>query len=170
MTFEERAKRVRLLALDVDGVLTDGRLIYGPEGEKTKVFHVHDGLALVAARRAGVKVVIITSRSSEAVAIRMSELGVDVLLQGVSDKRASCEGLLPQFGVSATEVAYMGDDLPDLPVLRLVGLAIAPANAAPEVKALAHLVTERAGGEGAVREAVCKILASQGKWEGAIIE
>lgn len=170
MTFEERAKRVRLLALDVDGVLTDGRLIYGPEGEKTKVFHVHDGLALVAARRAGVKVVIITARSSGAVAIRMSELGVDVLLQGVSDKRVSCEALLSQFGISATEVAYMGDDLPDLPIFRLVGLAIAPANAAPEVKALAHLVTERAGGEGAVREAVCKILATQGKWEGLIFE
>lgn len=166
-TFKARARAVRLLILDVDGVLTDGRLVYGPGGEEDKVFHVHDGLAIEAAGRSGLAVAILSSRASPAVSRRMADLGVLEVHQGATDKAAALDGLLRRRGVALRETAYMGDDLPDLPLLTKVGLALAPANAPAEVKRVAHWVGRRAGGDGAVREAVEAILKARGAWPPA---
>lgn len=163
-TFTARAKGIRLLVLDVDGVLTDGRLVYGPGGEELKIFHVQDGLAIVGARQAGLVVAVISGRASPAVSRRMADLGVLEVHQGSDDKPAVLETLLRRHRLTPRETAYMADDLPDLPVLKEVGLALAPANAAPEVKRIAHWVGKRAGGNGAVREALEAILRARGSW------
>lgn len=162
--FARRARAIRLLVLDVDGVLTDGRLYYGPRGEEWKAFHVQDGLALVEARRTGLQVAVISARASVAVARRMAELGVREVHQGVTDKQAVLADLLRRLDFKPEEVAYMGDDLPDLPLLSAMGLALAPANAVGEVKSAAHWVSRASGGAGAVREAVEAILAARAAW------
>ncbi len=159
-----KAPRIRLLVLDVDGVLTDGVLVYGASGEEIKRFHVRDGLAMQQARRAGVEVAIVSGRASAAVTRRMSELGVVEVHQGVGDKGALLRGLLARLGVSAAETAVMGDDLPDLPLMRMAGIAMAPVDAAPEVRQAAHWVSRAAGGHGAVREAVEWLLRSRKAW------
>ncbi len=163
-TFKARARALRLLVLDVDGVLTDGRLVYGPAGEEVKVFHVQDGLAIEAARGGGLRVAIISGRASPAVSRRMADLGVIEVHQGAGDKPAVLDAVLRRQGVRPREAAYMGDDLTDLALLRSVGLALAPANAAAEVKRVAHWVGTRRGGDGAVREAVEAILKARGVW------
>lgn len=165
--FKARARAIRVLILDVDGVLTDGRLVYGPAGEELKLFHVQDGLAIVEAQRAGLVVAVISGRASPAVSRRMADLGVLEVHQGSDDKQTILDALLRRRGVGPGEAAYMADDLPDLPLLRRVGLALAPANAAAEVKRVAHWVGRRAGGEGAVREAVEAILKARGTWPPA---
>jgi 3-deoxy-D-manno-octulosonate 8-phosphate phosphatase (KDO 8-P phosphatase) len=162
--FRSRARAIRLLAVDVDGVLTDGRLCYGPGGEETKRFHVHDGLALAAARAAGLAVAVVSSRASVAVSRRMAELGISLVHQGEADKLRALERILAQTGVAWREAAFMGDDLPDLPALARVGLALAPASAVPEVRRRVHWVSRRRGGEGAVREAVEMILKARSAW------
>lgn len=159
-----KAPRIRLLVLDVDGVLTDGVLVYGASGEEIKRFHVRDGLAMQEARRAGVEVAIVSGRASAAVTRRMSELGVVEVHQGVGDKEALLRGLLARLGVSAAETAVMGDDLPDLPLMRMAGIAMAPVDAAPEVRQAADWVSRSAGGHGAVREAVEWLLRSRKAW------
>jgi 3-deoxy-D-manno-octulosonate 8-phosphate phosphatase (KDO 8-P phosphatase) len=159
-----RAARIRLLVLDVDGVLTDGSLEYGAAGEETKRFFVQDGFALVAARRAGLVVGIISGRASAAVTRRLSELGVSEVHQGVEDKLAALESLLDRLKVQAVEVAVMGDDLPDLPLMKRAGLALAPADAAPEVRRAAGWVSRRKGGCGAVRDAVEMLLKARKAW------
>jgi 3-deoxy-D-manno-octulosonate 8-phosphate phosphatase (KDO 8-P phosphatase) len=159
-----RASRIRLLVLDVDGVLTDGGLLVSAGGEEIKRFHVHDGLALVAARAADLQIAIVSSRASAAVTRRMAELGVGEVHQGVSDKAAALDGLRERLGLAVREVAMMGDDLPDLPAMARVGLALAPANAAAEVKRAAHWVARRRGGDGAVREAVEMLLKARRAW------
>ena len=159
-----RASRVRLLVLDVDGVLTDGGLFVSAGGEEIKRFHVHDGLALVAARRAGLQIAILSSRASAAVTRRMTELGVGEIHQGVTDKAGALDALRERLGLAVGEVAMMGDDLPDLPAMARAGLALAPANAAAEVKRAAHWVARRRGGDGAVREAVEMLLKSRRAW------
>jgi 3-deoxy-D-manno-octulosonate 8-phosphate phosphatase (KDO 8-P phosphatase) len=159
-----KAPRIRLLVLDVDGVLTDGVLVYGASGEEIKRFHVRDGLALQQARRAGLEVAIVSGRASAAVTRRMSELSVVEVHQGVGDKEALLRGLLGRLGVSAAETAVMGDDLPDLPLMRMAGIAMAPVDAAPEVRQAAHWVSRSAGGYGAVREAVEWLLRSRKAW------
>jgi 3-deoxy-D-manno-octulosonate 8-phosphate phosphatase (KDO 8-P phosphatase) len=159
-----RASRVRLLVLDVDGVLTDGGLVLTASGEEAKRFHVHDGLALVAARTAGLQIAILSSRASAAVTRRMAELGVGEVHQGVADKAGALDGLRERLGLAVGEVAMMGDDLPDLPAMARAGLALAPANAVAEVKRAAHWVARRRGGEGAVREAVEMLLRSRRAW------
>jgi 3-deoxy-D-manno-octulosonate 8-phosphate phosphatase (KDO 8-P phosphatase) len=159
-----KAPQTRLLVLDVDGVLTDGVLIYGASGEEIKRFHVRDGLALQQARRAGVEVAIVSGRASAAVTRRMSELGVVEVHQGVGDKEALLRGLLARLGVSAAETAVMGDDLPDLPLMRMAGIAMAPVDAAPEVRQAADWVSRSAGGHGAVREAIEWLLRSRKAW------
>jgi len=159
-----KARRTRLLVLDVDGVLTDGVLVYGASGEEIKRFHVRDGLALLQARRAGVEVAIVSGRASAAVTRRMSELGVVEVHQGVGDKEALLRGLLARLGVSAAETAVMGDDLPDLPLMRMAGIAMAPVDAAPEARQAADWVSRSAGGHGAVREAVEWLLRSRKAW------
>ena len=157
-----RARGVRLLVLDVDGVLTDGRLWFGPGGEALKAFHVRDGLGIRRLRAAGVEVAIISGRSHPAVAARMRELGVTEVLQGVEDKGDALAGLLARLGVAGAECACLVDDTPDLPLMRAVGLPAAVADAEPEVLAAARHVTRRAGGLGAVRGFCDWLLAAHG--------
>jgi 3-deoxy-D-manno-octulosonate 8-phosphate phosphatase (KDO 8-P phosphatase) len=159
-----RARKIRLLLLDVDGVLTDGRLVYGPAGEETKVFHARDGHAIVLARAAGIEVAVVSGRKSAAVTRRLEDLGVVEVHQGVPDKAALLAELCGRRGLGSTEVAFMGDDLPDLPLLRRVGLALAPADGVPEVRRVAHWTARRPGGAGAVREAVEWLLRARGAW------
>ena len=158
------AARIRLLVLDVDGVLTDGGLYYGPSGEETKRFDVQDGLAMVEARRAGLALAVLSGRSSAAVARRMGELGIAEVHQGVPDKDAALTELMARLGLDRAEVAMMGDDLADLPPMKRAGLAMAPGNAAPEVRAAAHWVSRRAGGAGAVRDALELLLKARKAW------
>jgi 3-deoxy-D-manno-octulosonate 8-phosphate phosphatase (KDO 8-P phosphatase) len=164
-----RAARIRLLVLDVDGVLTDGGLDYGAAGEETKRFFVQDGLALVAARRAGLAVAVISGRASAAVTRRMTELGVTEVHQAVQDKAAAVESVMGRLGLRAAEVAVMGDDLPDLPLMKQAGLALAPANAVAEVRRAADWVARRAGGAGAVRDAVEMLLKARKGWPPSTI-
>lgn len=153
----DRAARVRLVVFDVDGVFTDGRLYYGAEGEQLKVFHVHDGQGIKRLLAAGVSVAVISGRDSAAVDRRMRDLGIQLVFQGHEDKLPVFERLLRQLGLSADQTACVGDDLPDLPLLERVGLAVAVPNAVPAVLAKAHVLTRAAGGLGAVRE-VCDLI------------
>jgi 3-deoxy-D-manno-octulosonate 8-phosphate phosphatase (KDO 8-P phosphatase) len=155
----ERARRIRLLVLDVDGVLTDGRLHISASGEELKVFHVRDGSGLVAIQREGITVAIISGRDSPAVIRRASELGIAHVRQGVADKGAELDRLLAELGIPAEETACVGDDTPDAPMLRRAGLAIGVADSHPALLALAHWTTKSNGGHGAVRE-VCDLLLS----------
>ena len=152
MELEERARRVRLAIFDVDGVMTDGTLYIGPQGEAFKAFNILDGHGIKMLQSAGVATAIISGRSSEAVARRAAELGVMHVVQGSSDKVASLRALCATAGVEAQHCSFMGDDLPDLEVMRLCGLAVAVANAVDAVKQAAHYVTRASGGRGAVRE------------------
>jgi len=155
----ERARRIRLLVLDVDGVLTDGRLYLSATGEELKVFHVRDGSGLVAAQRAGIVVAIISGRDSPAVTRRAAELGIHHVRQGVSDKGAELDRLLAELAATPAELACVGDDTPDLPMLRRAGLAVAVADAHPALREAAHWITPSNGGQGAVRD-VCDLLLS----------
>ena len=162
---EERAKKIKLLIMDVDGVLTDGRIIYGDDGTEYKSFDVRDGHAIKLAKRAGLMTAIISGRSSKVVTRRGKELGIDLVYQDIHKKIEVYENILKETGLKDDEVAFMGDDLVDLPVLRRVGLAIAVEDALPEVKKEASYVTKTRGGRGAVREAIEFILVSKGLWE-----
>jgi len=155
----ERARRIRLLVLDVDGVLTDGRLYLSPAGEELKVFHVRDGSGLVAVQRAGITVAIVSGRDSAAVSRRAAELGIRHVRQGVADKGAELDRLLAELAIDPVETACVGDDTPDLPMLHRAGLAIAVADAHPALAGAAHWTTGAPGGRGAVRE-VCDLLLS----------
>ena len=148
----------------MDGVLTDGVLVYGPSGEETKRFHVRDGLAVQKARRAGVEVAIVSGRASAAVTRRMSELGIVEVHQGIGDKEAGCAVFSARLGVSADETAVMGDDLPDLPLMRMAGIAMAPSTRLPRRRRAAGWVSRPPGGHGAVREAVEWLLRSRKAW------
>jgi len=152
------------LLLDVDGVLTDGRIWMGPQGEALKCFCVKDGLGLKMLEMAGIRVVLVTGRSSEALFRRAQELGVE-LHQGVDDKESLCRSIMGQKGLKAEEVCGMGDDLQDLGIFRASGLKVAVSDAVEELKDLADIVTKRKGGMGAVRELCEIILKSQGKWQ-----
>jgi len=151
------AARVRLLVLDVDGVLTDGRLYYGARGEALKAFHVRDGLGLKLLAAAGITVAVISGRRSGMTAKRCRELGVRHLVQGVEDKLTAFHRLRERLGMSSTLCACVGDDLPDVPLMREVGLSFAVADAHPQARSAAHVVTRLPGGRGAVRE-VCDYL------------
>ncbi|BAM04728.1 KdsC family phosphatase [Phycisphaera mikurensis] len=156
---------LRLLVLDVDGVLTDGGLFYGPGEVELKRFHTRDGLAIKAAPGAGLAIGILTARTSAALTRRAAELGVELVIQGSSDKSRDLRRLLTAARVQPEEAAYMGDDLPDLGPMARCGYAVAPADAAAEVRAAADLVTEAKGGCGAVREAIERLLKAGGRWE-----
>jgi 3-deoxy-D-manno-octulosonate 8-phosphate phosphatase (KDO 8-P phosphatase) len=162
-----RAARIRLLALDVDGVLTDGRLLYGNGGEELKAFHTRDGLGIKMLRSQGVAVGVITARESAVVARRSAELGMDFCCQGSGDKGAALRQQAAQRELDLDAVAYMGDDLPDLAAMRIAGLALCVADAATEVRATAHWISDAAGGHGAVRQACEFLLAAQGRLDGA---
>lgn len=169
----ERAKKIRLFLMDIDGTLTDGGvcLISLPNNggiAEMKVFNSQDGLAIKLAHIMGIKTGFITGRKSPAVQKRADELSVAYVYLGQSTKTAAFEECMQKAGVTADEVAYLGDDLPDMPVSKLAGLAVAVANAAPELKAICHYVTRAKGGEGSAREVVELILKAQGRWEEAI--
>jgi len=158
-----RAAKVRLAVFDVDGTLTDGRLWYAEDGHETKVFHVHDGLGLKRLMANGVQVAIISARISHPVALRAEELDIAHVYQGQGDKRVCLNQLLEALDLAPDEVAFVGDDLPDLPPMRMVGLAVAVANAHPWVAEQAHWRTRLSGGQGAAREVADMILQAQGK-------
>lgn len=162
---EQRAKRVRLLLLDADGVLTDGRILLDPNGLELKSFSARDGLGIRLAREAGLGIGILSGRRSGAVERRASELRLEEVHQGVLDKRRVFETLLVRQRLAAEEVAYMGDDLVDLPVLQMAGLAATVPDAVAEVLDVAQLVTGRPGGDGAVREVIEFVLKARGDWE-----
>jgi 3-deoxy-D-manno-octulosonate 8-phosphate phosphatase (KDO 8-P phosphatase) len=163
-----RARQIRLILTDCDGVLTDGSLYYTADGEAAKVFHIHDGLAFKLARQAGLKTGIISGRKSEALALRARELNVDYLYHGNDAKLAAYEEILTIENLRDEQIAYLGDDLHDLPLLHRGGFAIAVADAVTEVKAAAHFVTQQPGGRGAFRAAVELILQAQEKWESLL--
>lgn len=168
MGIETRAQNIKLLVLDVDGVLTDGHIIFGRDGELMKNFHSQDGLGIAIAHKAGMKTAIITGRESQIVQLRSTELKIMDVYQGSMNKvEAFCE-LLAKYSLGVEEVAYVGDDLIDLPVMVQVGLSCAVANAVPEVKEHAHFITTQRGGQGAVREVVEFILKAQGKWNDIV--
>lgn len=148
----ERARRIKLLLLDCDGVLTDGKLYFTESGETMKVFHVRDGQGLVAWHQAGFRSGIISGRNSKIVELRARELGVEFVRQGASDKIEVFEEILSLTKCSPEETAFVGDDVADVPLLQTVGLAFAVADAVAEAKQAAHLITENKGGRGAVRE------------------
>jgi 3-deoxy-D-manno-octulosonate 8-phosphate phosphatase (KDO 8-P phosphatase) len=152
-----RAAQVRLLVLDVDGVLTDGRLYYSSAGEEAKAFHIQDGLGIKLLQRTGLRVALITGRRAPAVERRARELGIELLFQGIEYKLAALEQLLGDLRIGADRVACMGDDLPDLPLIRRCALAVTVPQAPEAVRKHAHYITRRPGGEGAVRE-VCELL------------
>lgn len=162
------AANVALLALDVDGVLTDGSILIDDLGHETKRFNVRDGFGMKLWQRMGFGLAIITGRTGRVVQHRMAELGVEHVFQGASDKPAALEQVLRRTGITADRVAYLGDDWPDLAVLRRVGYPMAVGDAVPEVRRAAAFVTERPGGRGAVREAVEHLLESKGLLERAL--
>ncbi len=161
-----RALRIKLLCLDVDGVMTDGRIVFDSDGAESKFFHVQDGSGIRYAQRAGLTVAFVTGRESPVVGRRAEELGVSLLYQKVKQKLPVVEELLSRLGLTFEETLCMGDDLPDFPVMRRAGLAVAPANAVQEIKEVAHLVTDRSGGHGAVREMIDWLLKTNGTWQG----
>jgi 3-deoxy-D-manno-octulosonate 8-phosphate phosphatase (KDO 8-P phosphatase) len=186
-----RARKIKLLLFDVDGVLTDGKIwiFPSPSGAQSalersaeaghresaraglieaKGFHAHDGTGISLARLSGIKTGVITKRMSETVALRARDLKMDHVYQGIQDKAGAFFEILEKDGITAAEAAFVGDDVIDLPVMRKCGLAIAVKNARPEVKAEAHWVTAHAGGDGAARDAVEYILKAQGKWKKAV--
>jgi 3-deoxy-D-manno-octulosonate 8-phosphate phosphatase (KDO 8-P phosphatase) len=168
MTLAERCARIEFLLLDVDGVLTDGGIIYDDDGRELKQFHVRDGSALKYWQLAGKRAGILTGRSSKVVEVRAKELGIEPVIQGATHKLTAYRDVIASLGVQVQQVAFVGDDLPDIPVLRDCGLAIAVADACPEVIAEGHFVTRAPGGRGAVREAIEFILRSQGQWANIV--
>ena len=161
---------IQWIVLDVDGVLSDGSLVYTSTGEELKSFSVKDGLGLTAARKSGIKLAIITARVSPMVERRAKELHFDALLMGHANKTEALRSLCAEHQIDLKTIAYMGDDLNDLGALQLVGLPMAPNNAVPEIKQLAKFISTVNGGQGAVREAVEYILKNQGLWETVVAD
>jgi YrbI family 3-deoxy-D-manno-octulosonate 8-phosphate phosphatase len=165
VTLSQRCGPIELLLLDVDGVLTDGGIGYTNEGVELKQFHVRDGSGLMLWRHLGKRSAIITGRTSRIVEVRAAEVGIDIVIQGTLEKLPALREVLARTGHRPEQVCFIGDDLPDLPLLRSCGLAVAVADACPEVAAEAHLITRAAGGRGAVREVIEFILRCQGHWQ-----
>jgi 3-deoxy-D-manno-octulosonate 8-phosphate phosphatase (KDO 8-P phosphatase) len=164
----ERCRALKLVLSDVDGVLSDGTLLLLDDGREARAFHVRDGLAVALAHRAGLRTGLLSGRSSAAVARRAAELGMAIVLQDVRDKGAALRELLSRERLAAHEVAYIGDDLNDLPVMEQVGLSAAPADAPFEVRSCAFMVMSAPGGRGCLREFVEAILRARGDWERVI--
>jgi len=161
----DRAKRVKLLILDIDGVMTDGRIIYSVYGDELKFFDVQDGFGITLLSRAGIKSFIITAKRSRIVKLRGRDLKITKVYQGFKDKLIPFNRIMSSFKVAAEDICFIGDDLIDIPILKRVGLAVAVPNGAAEAKKCAHIITEKTGGRGAVREVCDLILKSQGKWD-----
>jgi YrbI family 3-deoxy-D-manno-octulosonate 8-phosphate phosphatase len=168
MSNANRCRNVELILSDVDGVMTDGGIIFNNDGIEVKRFHIRDGLGIKLWQRAGHQFGILTARSSHIVKLRASELGVDLLRQGFEDKYPVANQIIGELGLEAEQVCYIGDDLLDLPVMRYVGWSVAVADAAEEVRAAADFVTQRCGGQGAVRETIETVLKAKGQWEDVV--
>ncbi len=163
-----RFKKIKLLLLDVDGVLTDGRIIYDSRGRDSKFFDVHDGLGVFVLHKSGIKTILITAKSSKTIKPRAKDMRVTEVFADIFPKTAVLERILKKYNVSLDEICFMGDDLVDLSLMRKVGLPVAVANASSEIKEAAIFITNRSGGRGAVREVAELILKSQGKWKDVL--
>jgi 3-deoxy-D-manno-octulosonate 8-phosphate phosphatase (KDO 8-P phosphatase) len=168
LTLSERCRAIELLVLDVDGVLTDGGIIYADNDVELKAFHVRDGSGLKLWEAAGKQAALITGRTSRVVAVRAAEVGIGHVFQGAAEKHTAYRQLLQATNRQPAQVCYVGDDVPDLPLLHRSGLAVAVADACPEVIADAHYVTQKRGGRGAVREVIELVLRCQGQWQPLI--
>lgn len=162
---KEKIKKIKLLALDVDGVMTKGDIIYDSEGKEIKIFNAHDGFGIVLIQKAGYKTAILSAKKAKAVTLRAKRLRVNKAYQNAFPKIYAYEKMLKDFNVKDKEVCFVGDDLFDLPVLKRVGFSVAVKNAAPELKRQVDYVTKRCGGDGAVREVIELILKTTGKWK-----
>lgn len=162
---EEKAKKIKLILMDVDGTLTDGSIFILPDGEEIKAFNVRDGMGILMARQAGLKTGVISGKTSRTLIHRAKRLHMDEVHEGIQDKKAILDEILSRNGLSSQEVAYIGDDLGDLEVMKSVGLAAAVADAHPLVKESCHYICRQEGGRGAVREFIEFILTAQGKMD-----
>jgi 3-deoxy-D-manno-octulosonate 8-phosphate phosphatase (KDO 8-P phosphatase) len=165
MTKEQRAQRVKMILMDVDGTLTDGNLLILPDGEELKTYNVRDGAGILMAHLAGLKTGIITGKTSKTLEMRAEKLRMDEVHQGILDKKRSLDEIMGKHQLNPEEIAYIGDDLGDLAVLQAVGLAAAVADAHPEVQKKSHFICAQPGGRGAVREFIEFILEAQDKWK-----
>ena len=165
MKLDQRIQPIRMILSDVDGVLTDGAIIYNNQGIETKSFHVRDGMAIKLWQKAGHRFGVLTARTSHLVKLRMTEIGVEIVRQGLDDKLPSAIQLADQHNISLEEICYIGDDLTDLRLMGKVGLAASVADGAIDVRNAAHLVTKTPGGKGAIRELIETILKSQKRWD-----
>lgn len=165
LSLAQRCAAIELLVMDVDGVLTDGRIVYSDRGEELKAFHVRDGSGIKLWLKQGKRAALLTGRKSPIVARRAAELGISAVVQGADDKLPAFEALLRDQGVTVARTAYVGDDLPDVPALLRSGLAAAVADACAEARAAAHYVTQATGGQGAVREVIELVMRHQGRWQ-----
>ena len=164
-TLTASLQKIKLLALDVDGVLTDGTIYISPAGEVFKGFNAKDGMGISCALRNNLQIAVITGRQSPSVERRCEELGIKLFMQGVKDKRLALQKMAQELGLTREEIAYMGDDLNDIPAFKASGLNFVPADGSIEVLAVADIITKAKGGRGAVREAITMILAAQDNWE-----
>ncbi len=168
MNLDERCQPIELILSDVDGVLTDGKIVLDNQGIETKQFFIRDGMGVRLWQKVGYRFGLITLRSSHIVKIRAGELGIKILRQGTDDKLSALKEILDELHLAPEQTCYLGDDLPDLPVIRAVGLGVGVADACAEVRQAAQYVTTAAGGSGAVRETVEMILKAQRRWDDAI--
>jgi YrbI family 3-deoxy-D-manno-octulosonate 8-phosphate phosphatase len=168
MKLNERCQPIELILSDVDGVLTDGGIVFDNRGIESKRFQIRDGMGIQLWHRAGGKFGIITGRSSHVVELRAAELGIDIVRQGSTDKLSSAKDILRELDLKPEQVCYVGDDLPDLPLAQYVGLSIAVSDACAELRERVHQVTKTAGGQGAIREVVELILKAQQRWSELI--
>jgi len=165
-----KAKKVKLLLLDVDGVLTDGRIIYDSNGRDMKFFDVHDGMGVHLLKKAGIKTILITAKGSRAIKPRARDMGVEKVFENITPKTLVLDKILKKYNVAIDEICFVGDDLVDLCLLKRVGFAIAVCNAAAEIKQNSCYITSREGGRGAVREVAELILKAQGKWQEVVAD
>jgi 3-deoxy-D-manno-octulosonate 8-phosphate phosphatase (KDO 8-P phosphatase) len=168
MTLSERAKRIRAVALDIDGVLTDGRIGYGGGDGEIKFFDVKDGLGIKLLQRAGIRVGVVSGRTSQANRTRIAELGLDFAIEGCHDKGAALGELAAELGIETANILFVGDDLVDIPAMSRAGVAVAVGDAVAATSQSADLTTSHKGGRGAVREAAEWLLREQGKWDGIL--
>ena len=168
MSLDQRCQPIRLILSDVDGVLTDGRIVFDNQGIETKRFHVRDGIGVRLWQKAGCRFGLITHRSSNIVKMRVAELEIEIIRQGIDNKLTAMRGILDELQLTPAQVCYIGDDLPDLPVVRAVGFGVAVGDACAELRQSAHYVTTLPGGAGAVRETIELILKAQSRWEDLI--
>ncbi len=164
----KKARKVKLLLLDVDGVLTNGKIIYDSEGRDLKIFDVKDGLGVYLLKKAGILTVLITARSSKVIKLRARDMGVEEIFENAEDKRKILDHILKKYRVNLKEVCFVGDDLVDLSVMKDIGLAVSVKDGCSEIKKISDYITKRKGGEGAVREVCELILKAKRKWEGLV--